>query len=73
VPLEWNLRDAYVKTLSGQRVIDLARSNLHVWLQRAGRATISRTALEARLFSLPATPDWIPYRTSYYERSWASA
>jgi aminopeptidase-like protein len=71
VPLEWNLTDAYVKTLSGERVIDAGRSNLHVvGYSEPVHARISRTALDARLFSLPATPDWIPYRTSYYERSW---
>ena len=30
VPREWNIRDAYVKNLAGERVIDFKRCNLHV-------------------------------------------
>ena len=30
VPKEWNIKDAYVKNLRGERVIDFQRSNLHV-------------------------------------------
>ena len=30
VPREWNISDAYVKDSSGARVIDFAKSNLHV-------------------------------------------
>jgi aminopeptidase-like protein len=71
VPLEWNITDAYVKTLAGERVIDFTRSNLHVvGYSEPVRARVSRAELDAHLFSLPGHPDWIPYRTSYYERSW---
>src|SRR6266849_5840578 len=30
VPREWNIRDAFVKNSKGERVIDFAKSNLHV-------------------------------------------
>ena len=30
VPKEWNIRDAYVKNASGEKVIDFQKSNLHV-------------------------------------------
>ena len=30
VPKEWNIRDAYVKNSSGERMIDFQRHNLHV-------------------------------------------
>lgn len=71
VPLEWNIRDAYVANLKGERVIDFRRHNLHVVnysepVQR--RMTLAE--LKPHLHCLPAQPDAIPYRTSYYERSW---
>src|SRR5262249_55053934 len=30
IPREWNIRDAYIKNARGQKVVDFARSNLHV-------------------------------------------
>ena len=30
IPREWNIRDAYVKNQSGEKIIDFSRSNLHV-------------------------------------------
>ena len=71
VPPEWNITDACVKNLAGERVIDFGRSNLHVvGYSEPVRARVSRAELDAHRFSLPERPDWIPYRTSYYERSW---
>src|SRR5215468_8071420 len=30
IPREWNIRDAYIKNKRGEKVVDFARSNLHV-------------------------------------------
>ena len=30
VPKEWNIKDAYIKNLQGERIIDFNKSNLHV-------------------------------------------
>lgn len=71
VPNEWNIRDAYIATSSGQRIVDFQRSNLHVVNYSAPiRARMTRAELEPHLHSLPAAPDWIPYRTSYYRETW---
>jgi aminopeptidase-like protein len=71
VPKEWNIRDAWIKNASGERVVDFRASNLHVVnysVPVTGRFPLSE--LRPRLHTLPQQPDAIPYRTSYYEETW---
>jgi aminopeptidase-like protein len=71
VPREWNIRDAYVKSSRGDRVIDFQRSNLHVVNYSIPiRRRLSLHELREHLHALPDHPDWIPYRTSYYRETW---
>lgn len=71
VPREWNITDAYVKNSRGERVIDFQVSNLHVVNYSVPvKKRISLAELRPHLFSLPDHPDWIPYRTSYYDENW---
>jgi len=71
VPNEWNIRDAYVKNASGERIIDFRRSNLHVVNYSVPvRARLSLMELKEHLHTAPEHPDWIPYRTSYYSEDW---
>ena len=71
VPKEWNIKDAYVKNLRGERVIDFQRSNLHVVNYSIPiRKRMSLSDLRAHLHTLPDHPDWVPYRTSYYHENW---
>jgi aminopeptidase-like protein len=71
VPDEWNLREAYVAAPDGRRVIDLRDSTLHVVsYSEPVRATLPLDELRERLFTLPEQPDLIPYRTSYWARTW---
>ncbi len=71
VPPEWNIRDAYVRNSKGERVIDFRQQTLHIVSYSVPvNARMSRAELDAHLFSLPDHPDWIPYRTAYYDRTW---
>jgi aminopeptidase-like protein len=71
VPDEWNIRDAYVAAGDGTRVIDFRESTLHVVsYSEPVRATLPLEELRERLYTLPEQPDAIPYRTSYYSRTW---
>lgn len=71
VPKEWNIRDAYIKDLKGERIIDFQKSNLHVVNYSIPvRKTLSLEELRTHLHTLPDYPDWIPYRTSYYQENW---
>ena len=71
VPLEWNVTDAYVMNREGKRVIDFQSHNLHLMSYSVPvRKKMSLEELRPHLFSLPAHPEWIPYRTSYYKENW---
>jgi aminopeptidase-like protein len=68
---EWNVRDAWIADPSGRRVVDFQRHSLHlVSYSVPVRATMSLEELRPHLHTLPEHPDWIPYRTTYYHRSW---
>jgi aminopeptidase-like protein len=71
VPKEWNIEDAWIKTESGEKIVDFQNSNLHV-LNYSGpvHKTVTLEELKTHLFTLPDYPDWIPYRTSYYNENW---
>jgi aminopeptidase-like protein len=71
VPEEWSIRDAYIADSSGRRVVDFARSNLHVVnYSEPIRTRMSLADLRPHLHTLPEAPDRVPYRTSYYRRTW---
>jgi aminopeptidase-like protein len=71
VPKEWNIRDAYIKDRNGNRIVDFQRCNLHVMNYSTPiKATLPLEELKPHLFTLPDRPEWIPYRTSYYQENW---
>ena len=71
VPKEWNIRDAYIKTRDGRRVVDFRKSSLHVLnYSTPVHATMRLSDLKLHLFTIPENPDWVPYRTSYYQENW---
>lgn len=71
VPDEWNIRDAYIKNSSGERIVDFRKLNLHVLnYSEPVERRIGLAELKEHLFTLPEFPDWVPYRTSYHDRNW---
>ena len=71
IPMEWNIRDAYVKNSWGEKVIDFQKSNLHlVNYSLPVHTKIALPELKEHLFTIPEHPDWIPYRTTYYKETW---
>ena len=68
---EWNVRDAWIADPTGRRVVDFREHNLHlVSYSVPVRARMSLEELRPHLHTLPEHPDWIPYRTTYYSRTW---
>jgi aminopeptidase-like protein len=71
VPKEWNVRDAYIKRPGGKRLVDFQVCNLHAMnYSTPVHAILPLAELRPHLFTLPERPDWIPYRTSYYQENW---
>ena len=71
VPREWTIRDGWIKNEAGEKVVDFKNHNLHVVNYSSPADTVLPLAeLKKNLFSLPAKPTAIPYRTSYYDDSW---
>lgn len=70
IPQEWNIRDAYIEDLNGNRVISFSDSNLHV----VGYSVpvdkiVTRDELLGMVYTEPSMPEVIPYVTSYYNRT----
>jgi aminopeptidase-like protein len=71
IPREWNIRDAYIKNLAGERIVDFHTSNLHVVnYSMPVQERLPLETLKKHVFTLPDQPDLIPYRTSYYDEQW---
>jgi aminopeptidase-like protein len=61
IPREWNIRDAYIKNERGEKILDFARSTLHVMRYSVPvRKQISLAELEQHVYILPDQPDLIP-------------
>jgi aminopeptidase-like protein len=71
IPREWVIRDAFIKSDKGVRVLDFRQSNLHVLNYSTPiHAKMPLDALKPHIFTLPDQPDLIPYKTSYYQDRW---
>ncbi len=71
IPDEWNIMDAWIKNPDGEKIVDFKKLNLHVLnYSEPVDKRIDLNELKKHLFTLPEYPDWVPYRTSYYNRQW---
>jgi aminopeptidase-like protein len=71
IPREWAISDAYLEHESGARFAEFKRSNLHVvGYSVPTDVSMSRDELRARIHTLPNHPQWIPFRSSYYNETW---
>lgn len=70
-PQEWIIREAYIKSADGRRIVDFASNNLHVVNYSIPvHATMPLGELKSYIHTLPEQPDLIPYRTCYHTETW---
>jgi len=71
VPPEFNVKEAWIKDVNGEIVVDFAKNNLHLLgYSEPFRGKLSFEELKTHIYTLPDQPDIIPYLTSYYKRRW---
>lgn len=71
IPLEWNIKDAYVIDPEGKKIIDFQKNNLHVLNYSLPiNKTVNKSELLKHLYSIPKKPNAIPYVVSYYRERW---
>jgi len=71
IPEEWNIQDAWVKNSKGEKIVDFKNSNLHVVNYSIPvDKKVSLNELKEHIFTIPEYPEWIPYKTTYYNRNW---
>ena len=71
IPLEWNVRTAYILDPNGKNIVDFQNNNLHlVSYSTPIDGILPLESLNDHLHSLPEQPTLIPYRTSYYREDW---
>ena len=71
IPREWNIREAYIANLKGEKIIDFKNNNLHVVNYSTPiEGKMKMGELRKRLHTLPALPEAVPYITSYYQEYW---
>src|SRR5512143_3056875 len=57
VPREWNIRDAYIRNDKGEKILDFAKSNLHVVSYSIPvRKRVTLGELKQHVFTIPEHP-----------------
>ena len=71
IPKEWNIKDAWIKNSKGEKIVDFKNSNLHIVSYSTPISKkIKWSELKNHLHYLKELPEAIPYRTSYYNKTW---
>ncbi len=71
IPEKWTCDEAYLETLSGQRLFCYADNPLHVVSYSLPfEGAVSRQELFAHLHTHPKIPEAVPFVFKYYKRDW---
>ena len=71
IPLEWNIKDAYIKHQSGKKFAIFKKNNLHiVGYSIPINKILNELELKNKIYTDKKRPNAIPYVTSYYKKNW---
>ena len=71
IPLEWNIRNAYIQHTNKKKFAEFKKNNLHVvGYSTPVNKTISKKELIKNVYTQKNQPNAIPYVTSYYKKRW---
>ena len=71
IPLEWNVKEAFIIEPSGKKILDFKKNNLHlVGYSMPINKIITLKELKNHLHFKKDLPKAIPYVVSYYKKNW---
>tara|TARA_B100001057_G_scaffold429276_1_gene455278 strand:+ start:313 stop:1614 length:1302 start_codon:yes stop_codon:yes gene_type:complete len=71
IPLEWNVKDAWIKDAKDKKIIDFKKNNLHLMSYSIPvNKSVKFDELKKHLYFHNSRPNAIPYVTSYYKKKW---
>lgn len=74
IPMEWNVKEAFLIDPFGHKICDWSVNNLHlVGYSTPVNLELSLEELDKHLYSLEDQPKAVPYVTSYYKENWGFA
>ena len=71
IPLEWEVKNAFIITPSGKKICNYDDNKLHlIGYSTPIKKVLSKKQIIKKLYSLPNLKTAIPYITSYYKKDW---
>ena len=74
IPNEFKVNEAWVEHEDGERVLDFADCNYHIWNHsQPFDGWMDRSELVEHIATMPELPDAVPLRVHYYRKGWGLA